>query len=187
MFQFPGLPPPPLCVRGGGDAIWVAPGFPIRRPAGRRACAPHRGLSQLAASFIGFQCQGIHRAPFPSSILRQDGRYVTYPSVQMRSTRKISLLRYAALKVRSGGEPSGPDAATSSRGPAKRTGVDGPPRSRFVSLLVRLILPRKEVIQPHVPVRLPCYDFTPLTLHTFGASPHCWLGRRLRVQSTRVV
>ena len=32
------------------------------------------------------------------------------------------------------------------------------------------ILPRKEVIQPHVPVRLPCYDFTPLTLHTFDAS-----------------
>lgn len=33
------------------------------------------------------------------------------------------------------------------------------------------ILRRKEVIQPHLPVRLPCYDFTPLTLHTFGASP----------------
>ena len=32
-------------------------------------------------------------------------------------------------------------------------------------------LPRKEVIQPHLPVRLPCYDFTPLTLHTFDASP----------------
>ena len=31
-------------------------------------------------------------------------------------------------------------------------------------------LPRKEVIQPHLPVRLPCYDFTPLTLHTFDAS-----------------
>ena len=28
---------------------------------------------------------------------------------------------------------------------------------------------RKEVIQPHFPVRLPCYDFTPLTRHTFGA------------------
>ncbi len=25
------------------------------------------------------------------------------------------------------------------------------------------ILPRKEVIQPHLPVRLPCYDFTPIT------------------------
>ena len=34
-----------------------------------------------------------------------------------------------------------------------------------------VLLLRKEVIQPHLPVRLPCYDFTPLTLHTFGASP----------------
>ena len=49
------------------------------------------------------------------------------------------------------------------------------------------VLPRKEVIQPHLPVRLPCYDFTPLTLHTFGASPLERLGRRLRVQTTRVV
>ena len=24
-------------------------------------------------------------------------------------------------------------------------------------------LPRKEVIQPHLPIRLPCYDFTPIT------------------------
>ena len=32
------------------------------------------------------------------------------------------------------------------------------------------------MIQPHLPVRLPCYDFTPLTLHTFGASLPCGLG-----------
>jgi hypothetical protein len=31
------------------------------------------------------------------------------------------------------------------------------------------ILPRKEVIQPHVLVRLPCYDFTPLAEVTLGA------------------
>jgi hypothetical protein len=36
-------------------------------------------------------------------------------------------------------------------------------------------LNRKEVIQPHFPVRLPCYDFTPLTRHTFGSALHCWL------------
>ncbi len=30
---------------------------------------------------------------------------------------------------------------------------------------------RKEVIQPHLPVRLPCYDFTLLTRRTFGAVP----------------
>ena len=28
-------------------------------------------------------------------------------------------------------------------------------------------LPRKEVIQPHLPVRLPCYDFVPITDPTF--------------------
>ena len=27
---------------------------------------------------------------------------------------------------------------------------------------------RKEVIQPHLPIRLPCYDFTPITKPTFG-------------------
>jgi hypothetical protein len=32
-----------------------------------------------------------------------------------------------------------------------------------------LCLPRKEVIQPQVPLRLPCYDFTPITPHTLGA------------------
>ena len=32
---------------------------------------------------------------------------------------------------------------------------------------LRLPLPRKEVIQPHLPVRLPCYDFVPVTNPTF--------------------
>ena len=31
-------------------------------------------------------------------------------------------------------------------------------------------LHRKEVIQPHLPIRLPCYDFTPVTGFTFGGS-----------------
>ena len=29
------------------------------------------------------------------------------------------------------------------------------------------LLPRKEVIQPHLPIRLPCYDFTPVIDLTF--------------------
>ena len=28
--------------------------------------------------------------------------------------------------------------------------------------------PRKEVIQPHLPIRLPCYDFAPITCHTIA-------------------
>ena len=35
------------------------------------------------------------------------------------------------------------------------------------SLLASL---RKEVIQPHLPIRLPCYDFTPVIGSTFGSS-----------------
>ena len=30
---------------------------------------------------------------------------------------------------------------------------------------------RKEVIQPHLPVRLPCYDFVPIASPTFNRSP----------------
>ena len=32
-------------------------------------------------------------------------------------------------------------------------------------------LPRKEVIQPHLPIRLPCYDFTPVIGLTFDGCP----------------
>jgi len=37
------------------------------------------------------------------------------------------------------------------------------------------------VIQPHLPVRLPCYDLAPITGFTFGALPPCGLEQRLRV------
>jgi hypothetical protein len=38
------------------------------------------------------------------------------------------------------------------------------------------LLLRKEVIQPHLPIRLPCYDFTPIICPTFGSSLPCGLG-----------
>src|ERR671923_1047255 len=42
------------------------------------------------------------------------------------------------------------------------------PSDRTVSVGLSRLL-RKEVIQPQVPLRLPCYDFTPITNHTLGA------------------
>ena len=54
------------------------------------------------------------------------------------------------------------------------------------SLLLSQLL-RKEVIQPHLPIRLPCYDFTPIINPTFDSSLLCRLGHRLRVLSTFVV
>lgn len=49
------------------------------------------------------------------------------------------------------------------------------------------VLLRKEVIQPHLPVRLPCYDFVPIASPTFDSSlPTRGLGHRLRVLPTFV-
>ena len=39
------------------------------------------------------------------------------------------------------------------------------------SLTSKWMLLRKEVIQPHLPVRLPCYDFAPVTNFTLDSSP----------------
>ena len=49
------------------------------------------------------------------------------------------------------------------------------------------VFPRKEVIQPQLPLRLPCYDFTPIIDPTFDGSLPCGLGHRLRVLPTFVV
>ena len=51
----------------------------------------------------------------------------------------------------------------------------------FVTIL------RKEVIQPQVPLRLPCYDFTPVTDHSLGTCLPCGLARPLLEQSTPMV
>ena len=65
----------------------------------------------------------------------------------------------------------GPVSASSSRfsplrlhASASFAGFDLGLRSGFYSLAS---LPRKEVIQPHLPIRLPCYDFTPVIGLTF--------------------
>ena len=45
-----------------------------------------------------------------------------------------------------------------------------------LSNLIEVLHLRKEVIQPHLPIRLPCYDFTPVAYPTFG---HALLAVRL--------
>lgn len=66
--------------------------------------------------------------------------------------------------------------------------VNVPPMSNRVTQMVTFgyVLLRKEVIQPHLPVRLPCYDFVPIAGPTFDGSPSCELGHRLRVLPTFV-
>ena len=71
----------------------------------------------------------------------------------------MRLSRYA------GATPGTGCCGDSIAGDINRTGSCPLFELKFVSL--RINLPRKEVIQPHLPVRLPCYDFTPIMKPTF--------------------
>ena len=53
---------------------------------------------------------------------------------------------------------------------APRTGAPRGRRPRPPEGPEPLMLLRKEVIQPHLPVRLPCYDLVPITSPTFDSS-----------------
>ena len=48
-------------------------------------------------------------------------------------------------------------------------------RHPFAFVLPHRLFLRKEVIQPHLPVQLPCYDFVPVTSPTLGG---CFLAVR---------
>ena len=74
--------------------------------------------------------------------------------------------RYAALKVR-GCDPG--DRVLRGRIRARHPPDGLLPSIRVKLISLRMCLPRKEVIQPHLPVRLPCYDFTPVMKPTVDA------------------
>ena len=84
--------------------------------------------------------------------------------------------------------PQGPAKPTISSTPARprrnrrRSPARGPHDGRRTGVLKKLR--RKEVIQPHLPVRLPCYDLVPITSLTLDGSIHKGLGHRLRVLPT---
>ena len=91
--------------------------------------------------------------------------------------------RYAVLKGRLAaapwpsrgrqgcGERQSPPPEMAAGAPSKRNRRRKPVVNSGVDLVRRgHRLLRKEVIQPHLPVRLPCYDFTPIADPTFGSS-----------------
>jgi hypothetical protein len=66
-----------------------------------------------------------------------------------------------------------------------RTGVFGR-RPDSVRAVMAGVL-RKEVIQPQVPLRLPCYDFTPVADLTVDGCAPCGFAHRLKVKPTPMV
>ncbi len=73
------------------------------------------------------------------------------------------------------------------RGARRRRRKTSPPTGRSPGGGWCHRIPRKEVIQPQLPLRLPCYDFTPIADPTFDGCLPYGLAHRLRVFPTFVV
>ena len=151
-----------------------------------RLTAP-RGLSRPPTSFIGSWCQGIHRAPLttcPSDTRVHCSVLKPRPVPRTRHTRirhrpSTPEEHHHSPRTQQRAQPSKPPphhphprksrtsttAAHHTNQPTfhpRATGRDTRPH--------RQTLLRKEVIQPHLPVRLPCYDFVPIASPTFDSS-----------------
>src|SRR5205823_338640 len=171
------FPPQALCVQTwvtGHDSGRVSP---FGHPRITAFLAAPRGFSQPDASFIGSWRLGIHREPL-----------ITWPVIDARARYRVLKVLEVARTPRTEqcARPAPPPLALStpfrvstqaverSRRPSSqcidlvlcglRRGDKPRPTGRLPKLL------RKEVIQPHLPVRLPCYDFTPIADPTFDGS-----------------
>ena len=138
---------PPDC---SGYPAFCRVGCPIRVSADRFLPANPRGLSQLATPFIAYGTQGIPRAPFSYSFSAHS------PDITVCRMRRFVLKRQRSSVARHP-HPMWPSASWRSISFGKCR-----EKPRWAS--------RKEVFQPHLPVRLPCYDLTPVTGFTLGRS-----------------
>ena len=164
------------------DAALPAPGCPIRESAGQR---PFSASPRLIAAVHALHRLLMPRHP-PCALL-----ILTVikagPEGPAGDTRLRWLLLCSFQGPRRGGVPrsgAGDSARCPGRGRSLKTRQHATGRERSVSRSGRRsrrrrairrrrhpkMLPRKEVIQPHLPVRLPCYDFTPVTGPTFDGS-----------------
>ena len=182
---------------GHDDAALPAPGFPIRESTGQR---PFNASPWLIAVVHALHRLLVPRHPpcaltiltviieFSSSPPGETGRAEKMPSFATCQLVRFSRTGEKPAPRRSSGRSLKTQQRTGSRPPPGSVDMLGRrPASRAGTAGSQRELPRKEVIQPHLPVRLPCYDFTPITSPTFDGSLPCGLGHRLRVLPAFVV
>ena len=184
----------------GGDAALPAPGFPIRESAGQRLFSASPRL--IAAVHALLRLLVPRHPPSALSILTVIAPASTRagrapPAGTVISVRWLSLCGFQGPRsatAQAAGLSKLNSMCARSRGTALETRAS--PRSgrhaRWPDVHADAgtaleELPRKEVIQPQLPLRLPCYDFTPITSPTFDGSLPKGLGHRLRVLPAFVV
>jgi hypothetical protein len=176
------------------DAALPAPGFPIRRSTGQRLFSTSPWL--IAAVHVLLRLLVPRHPPCALTILtvssfraRRHGRCCTSPRPKARATQ---IPCFGFVQFSSFAEAV--ERRISARGPSKLS--SDPPAPTLSTRLSATsgtsgrhsgCLPRKEVIQPQLPLRLPCYDFTPITSPTFDGCFPKGLAHRLRVLPAFVV
>ena len=110
-----------------------------------------------------------HHAPHVSNPPRREQAYSMWAS--NRTTTDVVGWRSGSPKAypyhsRTGRIPSKP-LISSTPASTTTTPTAGVHVAHTVQKTLDCILRRKEVIQPHLPIRLPCYDFTPIISSAF--------------------
>ena len=176
----------PLCSsQGAGGPGLGVPRLPRHCRCGSRPDRSIRDRTSAPATARerrGRRSESLRRSPCRARArsLRTQQRAWAAPAPSPRSHRRAGCTGGVAssdgLLVSVPPVSSAPRANVSSAG-LDRTGV----------VPAGQVLLRKEVIQPHLPVRLPCYDFVPIADPTFDSSPRTRrLGHWLRVLPTFV-
>jgi hypothetical protein len=161
--------------------------------------APH-GFSQLATSFLACPRLGIPRVPLPRltsppatpNPSRAQDR--TRPASPSSAPKALYLPTITPIVKKQRSPVPGAQGASGKQGPRTRRGPsasatrigdsDGATGEAFRVLAGLTRRSRKEVIQPQVPLRLPCYDFAPVIELAFGRCLPCGLAHGLRALPT---
>jgi hypothetical protein len=180
---------------GGGTRALPRVGFPIRKSPDRSSVSSSPGLIAAAHVLHRLQmprhppCALIHLIENTTKTAMEFSRCERRGAAPSRKARErpraaaggrgLSKLNSLGTRPRGGGRTPGVDMVP---GRAPRSGrhrchPTRPPRTAGAqrcgapAVVGATAFPRKEVIQPQLPLRLPCYDFTPITSSAFGRCP----------------
>src|SRR3990172_13099587 len=156
-----------MCSSGSTRAL-PRVGFPIRRSRDQRLVSTSPGL--IAAAHVLHRLLAPRHPPCALILLIEKNTHVvamefsrgTRAGARTRDDHPGAVSQNSAAWLRRG--------RRNSRRARTPDDLERPSTSRTPAGVRAPAFPRKEVIQPQLPLRLPCYDFTPIINPTFHRS-----------------
>lgn len=160
------MPPDALITSPAGDRASPRPGSPIRTPWDHSSV--DNSPRPIAASHVLHQ----HLVPrHPPYAHRHEPHSHTRPCTQQNHAVTTSRTHATSHNDARHHYPPVNHHTSEPTTRVRPQRTQQYPNTRAACLLLR-----KEVIQPHLPVRLPCYDFVPIASPTFDHAPHTTCG-----------